>query len=366
MFFNVLSAFTGVNEEKDYQPTEFYEEQIMGFEDLKKDKDFKIYDVKLPKCGGHIHTIEAGFDDKSKPVLVLVHGYASSSAAYFRCIKELISTFHIYSIDLYGMGASARPFYDKADFDEAVAFFVEPMEEWRKELSLPSFVLAGHSMGGYLCVHWALKKNLYSTGAIKMLYLISPAGFTNKTMEELEKESQKEAENGKKKGPPLPRWLFNWAFTMLREKVIAPFSFSIFGMRGTMLKYFSSPRLKLTKEQAEVFTDNFVRNINQRISGEKALGPVLRYIKYNDTPLVDMLAKQEKGKPPVRVFYGEADWMDHEHSSESLKTKNLGIDLTYISDCDHQIIFQNPKELSSKFIVDWEQYKGDYSKYAQY
>ena len=185
MFFNALSAFVGsddVHDEKDYLTSIEYEEKIMAMVGMTRDQDYKIYDVDLPKTGGHIHTLEAGF--KNSQTLVLVHGYAASAVFYFKVISLLKDHFHIYAIDMYGLGSSARPKFEDFDFEKTVAFFVDPLEEWLHTLQLADVLLMGHSMGGYVCSQLFLRKK----PSVKCLYLLSPAGFTNKTDEELAKE----------------------------------------------------------------------------------------------------------------------------------------------------------------------------------
>ena len=116
MFFNVMSAFTGVEHlaENKYLSAQDYEAKIMEFAGMKEGTDFKIYDVDLPQSKGHIHTIEAGFENKE--ILVLVHGYAAAAVFYFKVIAALKDKFHIYSIDLFGLGSSSRPKIDNFEY----------------------------------------------------------------------------------------------------------------------------------------------------------------------------------------------------------------------------------------------------------
>ena len=53
----------------------------------------------------HITTIIAG--DKSKPKMVLVHGYGGSGTLFYRVIKGLTKNFHVIAIDMIGMGLSS-------------------------------------------------------------------------------------------------------------------------------------------------------------------------------------------------------------------------------------------------------------------
>ena len=86
----------------------------------------------------------------------------------------------VYALDWLGMGRSARvPFLIKAKkndvearVQEAESFFVESLEDWRKQVGLEKMTLVGHSLGAYLSVVYALR---YPTRVSKLI-LLSPAG----------------------------------------------------------------------------------------------------------------------------------------------------------------------------------------------
>ena len=49
------------------------------------------------------------FGNPDKPAMVLVHGYGGSGALLYRLFPYLIEHFHVFAIDLIGMGSSSRP-----------------------------------------------------------------------------------------------------------------------------------------------------------------------------------------------------------------------------------------------------------------
>jgi len=65
-------------------------------------------------------------------------------------LRMLETEFCIYLVDLLGMGRSSRPRFRPSTVDEAEAFFTESLEEIFTVEGLESFVLAGHSLGGYV------------------------------------------------------------------------------------------------------------------------------------------------------------------------------------------------------------------------
>lgn len=62
----------------------------------------------------HIHEIYTkNFHNKSKPHLVLLHGFAGSAMSYIRTFHKLSEHFQVHSLDHYGNGFSARPFVNE-------------------------------------------------------------------------------------------------------------------------------------------------------------------------------------------------------------------------------------------------------------
>ena len=88
-------------------------------------------------------------------------------------------------IDLLGMGCSGRPEYDakKVGTAEKVADYFTIMLEaylvsskYRESVGADQgYILAGHSLGGYLAVNYYLSQ--YVQGYIKKLILLSPVGI---------------------------------------------------------------------------------------------------------------------------------------------------------------------------------------------
>ena len=96
----------------------------------------------------------------------MIHGYGHSGAVFYKIMKDIADAgIHLVLIDIIGMGASSRSTtFDKENMnaDEADAYFVEFLEKWRIAFGdLKGFYLAGHSFGGYICGHYALKYPQY-------------------------------------------------------------------------------------------------------------------------------------------------------------------------------------------------------------
>jgi pimeloyl-ACP methyl ester carboxylesterase len=50
-------------------------------------------------------------DLKDLPIMVLLHGYGAGAGIFYRVLKDLGQYFHLFVVDLLGMGASGRPKY---------------------------------------------------------------------------------------------------------------------------------------------------------------------------------------------------------------------------------------------------------------
>ena len=108
-----------------------------------------------------IHTIEVGHEHKD--ILVLMHGYGGSGIMFYKVLKEIRDQgkYHIYLVDILGMGGSSRPDFQKIvnnDIDLAENYLVDWLENWRIEIGIKEkFILSGHSFGGYVSCLYALK-----------------------------------------------------------------------------------------------------------------------------------------------------------------------------------------------------------------
>ena len=84
--------------------------------------------------------------DTSLPVIVFLHGWRSSSAAWLPVLPSF-SKYRIYAFDLPGFGKSQTP-PDTFDFDD----YVETVHEAMKMLGIESCILIGHSFGGRIAI----------------------------------------------------------------------------------------------------------------------------------------------------------------------------------------------------------------------
>ena len=101
------------------------------------------------------------------PVIVFVHGIASSAATFRKLIPLLSDRYRCISIDLLGFGKSPAPEGATYTIEEHVAAIDETIRSLR--LAAP-FVLVGHSLGSLLSARFAA----VHPGQVSRLVLVSP------------------------------------------------------------------------------------------------------------------------------------------------------------------------------------------------
>jgi pimeloyl-ACP methyl ester carboxylesterase len=113
--------------------------------------------------GLNLHYTVAG---EGAPAL-LVHGHASSQALWPRVhLRDVDSIYCRYTLDLPGHGASDKPPLNWFTLEN----YTQLLYEFCRQLGLKNVLLAGHSMGGLLCLNLALTHPELA----KQLLLIAP------------------------------------------------------------------------------------------------------------------------------------------------------------------------------------------------
>lgn len=103
-----------------------------------------------------------------KPV-ILIHGLSAYSFSWRKNLDPLAEFFHVYAIDLKGLGFSDKPL--KSDYSpEGMATFVI---RFMDALSIPKAALIGSSMGGMISLTAALKY----PSRVTQLVLVASTGY---------------------------------------------------------------------------------------------------------------------------------------------------------------------------------------------
>jgi pimeloyl-ACP methyl ester carboxylesterase len=112
-----------------------------------------------------ISFIDAGNGPKT---IVLVHGLASNAGFWRYAIPELSKNYRVIAVDLPGYGKSG-----KGAYPYSMTWYANQIKKLADELKLDKFILVGHSMGGQIGIHFALKY----PDRLEKLVLASPAGI---------------------------------------------------------------------------------------------------------------------------------------------------------------------------------------------
>mmetsp|Transcript_24758 Transcript_24758/g.28252 ORF Transcript_24758/g.28252 Transcript_24758/m.28252 type:complete len:342 (-) Transcript_24758:756-1781(-) len=297
-------------------------------------EDYEVQDISIGN-DEHIHLIKMG---KGEPML-LFHGYGAACLIFWKILRRLSEHFTVYTCDMPGMGASSRSGWKAKNREEAEEFFVERFEKIREALGLTDYILAGHSMGGYLSTVFALK---YPKG-IKQLLLLSPVGIPERP----------EGTDIKSRVNSLP-WKRRTMFKVgiaLWNRNLSPFSVVRFlGRlgRGPVRSYTKRRMGELaTEEQKEL--ENYMYEYGSMPGcSEYALGLILEPGAFARAPLITRI---EDFEMPVALFYGDDDWMDPRGGELVLdKIKQKG-QLFLISNAGHHLYFDNPEEFTDAILM---------------
>lgn len=104
--------------------------------------------------GQEIFFREAG--DKDAPVVLLLHGFPTSSQQYRNLIPELAEDYRVIAPDYPGFGQSAMP--DRAEFDYSFATYATLMDGFTDTLGLSSYSLYVMDYGAPVGYRLALKE----------------------------------------------------------------------------------------------------------------------------------------------------------------------------------------------------------------
>jgi cis-3-alkyl-4-acyloxetan-2-one decarboxylase len=121
----------------------------------------------LSRLGGSAPLLHVAKDEGSGPVVILVHGIASSSNTFRELVPLLTPTHRVIALDILGFGKSPQPPGATYDLGEHVAAVHATIRSLR--LRAP-FVLVGHSLGALISSRYAA---VYPRNVAKLV-LVSP------------------------------------------------------------------------------------------------------------------------------------------------------------------------------------------------
>ena len=294
-------------------------------------------DVPIGSDGLHIHTVECTTGRRHSEgalPLVAMHGYGTGAGIYYGALPALADRWdgRVIAIDSLGCGLSSRPHWDlgygsDCRVEDAEAFFLDGLEQWREAMSIEKMVLMGHSLGGYLAVAYAEKY----PDRVERLILVSAVG-TPEPPPMLEKSHW----------PPF-----------------SPFSVAKAGLASTMLGAYVRARFSdaswVLKPQLKAYlvgswTDGhnsaggYSHATLLQPGGSPAYGHELAY------------AREPMGRrriPALAVgrisaIYGQTDWMNWRHMAKvrgaiaAAGGAGPAIEILHVADANHNVQVDNP------------------------
>lgn len=150
----------------------------VGTNDPLADFDYMSGDQKLPwietgyktwkwKDQYNINYIELG--DKSKPAIVLIHGFGASSFHYRYNLPELAKDYHVFAFCKLGFGLSDKPI-----IDYSAEVWRDQAADFLKDVVKKPAILAGNSLGGFTSLYTAATDDVKHL--VKGVVLMNGAG----------------------------------------------------------------------------------------------------------------------------------------------------------------------------------------------
>ncbi|XP_059563532.1 (Lyso)-N-acylphosphatidylethanolamine lipase isoform X4 [Myotis daubentonii] len=127
--------------------------------------------VSLPNQN-KIWTVTVSPELRDRTPLVMVHGFGGGVGLWILNMDSLSARRTLHTFDLLGFGRSSRPTFPR-DPEGAENEFVISIETWRETMGIPSMILLGHSLGGFLATSYSIKY----PERVKHLILVDPWGF---------------------------------------------------------------------------------------------------------------------------------------------------------------------------------------------
>ena len=121
--------------------------------------------------GIHVH-YELYGSEGVKPLVVLIHGFLSSTFSYRRLIPYLVNDFTVLALDLPPFGKSEKSTRFRYTYKNLARLIIELLEH----LQVKSCVLIGHSMGGQICLNVARQR----PELVQQIVLLCSSGYLNR------------------------------------------------------------------------------------------------------------------------------------------------------------------------------------------
>eukprot|EP01025_Chloroclados_australasicus_P015969 TRINITY_DN1779_c0_g1_i2.p1 TRINITY_DN1779_c0_g1~~TRINITY_DN1779_c0_g1_i2.p1 ORF type:complete len:389 (-),score=26.22 TRINITY_DN1779_c0_g1_i2:279-1277(-) len=288
-----------------------------------------------PHPENFIHYIQAG--DITKPLLVCIPGYCAGAVMYYKNLSMLTEKYRAILVDWPGQGLSGRPPFTARNQQQAIDFFIHALEKWSKINGFRRMALLGHSMGGYIAAHYALRH----PEQVDQVILACAAGISKKP----DNYSPQLPSFWSMRGQlfRIVKGTWDWGITppaVLRS--VGPVGYHL-------VQNYTNTRLRDTfgwpQSESDLMRDYIYYMLSQRGCAEYALRHILEPMAWAKEPLEDKLTELQT---PFAFIYAQNDFFTSDVAlriNRKLKHQNKSTaKIEIIEDAGHIVYMQKPNE----------------------
>ena len=250
-----------------------------------------------------------------KPILVIIHGFASGLATFVSVYEKLYNIYDIYAIDLIGYGLSSKPIFTN-DYILSETLFIDSIEAWRIKLNLKSIIICAHSFGCYVSTNYY---NKYPDN-VKALILVEPWNFSDNRI------------NNYSIIQKLP--IFNFINLL---KILEPISYYLmFIISYNICKNISKNLIN----KYNIF--NYLYYLNISSTADIGFFSIIDNFYYPKKPL-----QINNSELPLFIIYCKNTWLDIKSGIQFLQNRNKHTKLYIIPNAAHQVYAEQLHEFTS-------------------
>jgi pimeloyl-ACP methyl ester carboxylesterase len=241
-------------------------------------------------------------------VIVLVHGFLSSTISFRQLLPGLTKEYKVIALDLPGFGQSEKSksfIYKLSNYGQLIIDFLD-------KLNIQNVILIGHSMGGQICMHAAKK----APGRVDKLILLGCCSYVKRASRSLIACSY------------LP--MFTW------------------GMRSWIQKKDIKQNLLSVLHDSKLVTQEMIDGYSKPISEAAFINSLIRLLRHREG---DMSSQELREiNQPVLMIWGKEDKVIPVKTGYRLKHDLPNAELIVYEKCGHLMMEEKPKEITTEII----------------
>lgn len=255
-------------------------------------------------------------ENPNAKVIVLVHGFLSSTISFRQLLPFLMKEYKVIALDLPGFGQSEKSksfIYKLSNYGQLIIDFLD-------KLNIQNVILIGHSMGGQICMHAAKK----APSRIEKLILLGCCSYVKRASRSLIACSY------------LP--LFTW------------------GMRSWIQKKDVKQNLLSVLHDSKLVTQEMIDGYSKPITEAAFIYSLIRLLRHREGDMTS----EELGEitQPVLMIWGKEDRVIPVKTGYRLKQDLPNAELIVYEKCGHLVMEEKPKEITEEIMRFIEQSKG--------